>query len=202
MKVPLYTSVVDQPVRIQACRVMMYGWPALYCIHRRVVFWFTLTPFFVLTHRQYGDCEPSRRDAVTFMERFQVGWNRSASLETMPLPPPRFSPPPLFASRYPSFLISRASLQTAVDKNPTGPAMVTDSKTWSWEDYHADTKACAKSMIKAGLDEHHGAAIVGFTPEWFIAYNVHLRRGLASGVYTTSTPEALQYVSVAVPTLS
>jgi long-chain-fatty-acid--CoA ligase ACSBG len=43
--------------------------------------------------------------------------------------------------------------------------------TWDYNQYSQDVIKAAKSMIKIGLDPHHGAGILGFnSPEWFISY--------------------------------
>ena len=43
--------------------------------------------------------------------------------------------------------------------------------TWSYEQYHAEATRAAKSMIRLGLQEHHGVGIIGFnSPEWHISY--------------------------------
>ena len=43
--------------------------------------------------------------------------------------------------------------------------------TWTYNQYLDDVEKAAKSMIKLGLEAHHGVPILGFnSPEWFITF--------------------------------
>ena len=42
---------------------------------------------------------------------------------------------------------------------------------WTWSQYYMDVAKAAKSLIRLGLEPHHGVCILGFnSPEWFIGY--------------------------------
>ena len=43
--------------------------------------------------------------------------------------------------------------------------------TWTYQQYYEDVIKAAKSMIKLGLEPHHGVGVLGHnSPEWFISY--------------------------------
>ena len=43
-------------------------------------------------------------------------------------------------------------------------------KTWTWQEYYGDVARAAKSLIKLGLEPHHGVCILGFnSPEWHMS---------------------------------
>ncbi|XP_073688870.1 long-chain-fatty-acid--CoA ligase ACSBG2-like [Garra rufa] len=69
--------------------------------------------------------------------------------------------------------------------------------TLTYKEYYQQTRAAAKSFLKLGLERFHGVGILGFnSPEWFIAdIGCILAGGLATGIYTTNSPEACQYVA-------
>uniref|UniRef100_A0A673LR38 long-chain-fatty-acid--CoA ligase n=1 Tax=Sinocyclocheilus rhinocerous TaxID=307959 RepID=A0A673LR38_9TELE len=69
--------------------------------------------------------------------------------------------------------------------------------TLTYKEYYQHARAAAKSFLKLGLERFHGVGILGFnSPEWFIAdVGCILAGGLATGVYTTNSPEACQYVA-------
>ncbi|XP_054467417.1 long-chain-fatty-acid--CoA ligase ACSBG2-like [Anoplopoma fimbria] len=70
-------------------------------------------------------------------------------------------------------------------------------ETLSWRQYYEQCRAAAKSYLKLGLERYHGVGILGFnSAEWFIS-NVGciFAGGLATGIYTTNSPEACQYVA-------
>lgn len=48
-----------------------------------------------------------------------------------------------------------------------------------------------------GLEQYHGVGIIGFnSPEWFISDLAAIfAGGFATGIYTTNSPEAVQYVA-------
>ncbi|XP_016130776.1 long-chain-fatty-acid--CoA ligase ACSBG2-like [Sinocyclocheilus grahami] len=67
----------------------------------------------------------------------------------------------------------------------------------TYKEYYQHARAAAKSFLKLGLERFHGVGILGFnSPEWFIAdVGCILAGGLATGIYTTNSPEACQYVA-------
>ncbi|XP_051517796.1 long-chain-fatty-acid--CoA ligase ACSBG2-like [Myxocyprinus asiaticus] len=69
--------------------------------------------------------------------------------------------------------------------------------TLTYKEYYQHSRAAAKSFLKLGLERFHGVGILGFnSPEWFIAdVGCILAGGLATGIYTTNSPEACQYVA-------
>ncbi|XP_075960855.1 long-chain-fatty-acid--CoA ligase ACSBG2-like [Anarhichas minor] len=81
------------------------------------------------------------------------------------------------------------------------PALVSKKEgqwvTLTWRQYYEQCRAAAKSFLKLGLERYHGVGILGFnSPEWFISdIGCILAGGLATGIYTTNSPEACQYVA-------
>ncbi|TDH13304.1 hypothetical protein EPR50_G00053670 [Perca flavescens] len=69
--------------------------------------------------------------------------------------------------------------------------------TLTWKQYYEQCRAAAKSFLKLGLERYHGVGILGFnSPEWFISdVGCIFAGGLGTGIYTTNTPEACQYVA-------
>uniref|UniRef100_A0A8C1WHL3 long-chain-fatty-acid--CoA ligase n=1 Tax=Cyprinus carpio TaxID=7962 RepID=A0A8C1WHL3_CYPCA len=69
--------------------------------------------------------------------------------------------------------------------------------TLTYKEYYQHARAAARSFLKLGLERFHGVGILGFnSPEWFIAdVGCILAGGLATGIYTTNSPEACQYVA-------
>ncbi|XP_077087850.1 long-chain-fatty-acid--CoA ligase ACSBG2-like [Siphateles boraxobius] len=69
--------------------------------------------------------------------------------------------------------------------------------TLTYKEYYQHSRAAAKSFLTLGLERFHGVGILGFnSPEWFIAdVGCILAGGLATGIYTTNSPEACQYVA-------
>uniref|UniRef100_A0A7N8WTX3 long-chain-fatty-acid--CoA ligase n=1 Tax=Mastacembelus armatus TaxID=205130 RepID=A0A7N8WTX3_9TELE len=69
--------------------------------------------------------------------------------------------------------------------------------TLTWRQYYEQCRAAAKSFLKLGLKRYNGVGILGFnSPEWFISdIGCILAGGLATGIYTTNSPEACQYVA-------
>ncbi|KAK3735172.1 hypothetical protein QZH41_018138 [Actinostola sp. cb2023] len=68
---------------------------------------------------------------------------------------------------------------------------------WTYSEYYEEVRAAAKSFIKLGLEPYHGVGIVGFnSPEWLISdFGAIYAGGLATGIYTTNSPEACYYVA-------
>lgn len=69
--------------------------------------------------------------------------------------------------------------------------------TLTWRQYYDQCRAAAKSFLKLGLERFHGVGILGFnSPEWFISdVGCIFAGGLATGIYTTNSPEACRYVA-------
>uniref|UniRef100_A0AAR2J5U6 long-chain-fatty-acid--CoA ligase n=1 Tax=Pygocentrus nattereri TaxID=42514 RepID=A0AAR2J5U6_PYGNA len=91
--------------------------------------------------------------------------------------------------------------QDTVDKYGDHPALRwKKDDTWltlTYREYQQQCRMAAKSFLKLGLERFHGVGILGFnSPEWFIA-NIAciMAGGLATGIYTTNSPEACQYVA-------
>ncbi|XP_058491860.1 long-chain-fatty-acid--CoA ligase ACSBG2-like [Solea solea] len=70
-------------------------------------------------------------------------------------------------------------------------------ETLTWRQYYEQCRTAAKGFLKLGLERYHGVGILGFnSAEWFIAdIGCILAGGLATGIYTTNSPEACQYVA-------
>uniref|UniRef100_A0A8B9LE99 long-chain-fatty-acid--CoA ligase n=1 Tax=Astyanax mexicanus TaxID=7994 RepID=A0A8B9LE99_ASTMX len=69
--------------------------------------------------------------------------------------------------------------------------------TLTYKQYYQHCRTAAKSFLKLGLERFHGVGILGFnSPEWFIS-NVAciMAGGLTTGIYTTNSAEACQYVA-------
>ena len=66
---------------------------------------------------------------------------------------------------------------------------------WTYAEYWDEVITVAKAFIRLGLKPHHSVAILGHNaPEWHISNIASiLAGGLACGVYTTSSSEAVQY---------
>lgn len=96
--------------------------------------------------------------------------------------------------------IPQMFLQT-VEKYGDHPALASKQEgqwvTMTWRQYYEQCRAAAKSFLKLGLERYHGVGILGFnSPEWFIAdIGSIFAGGLGTGIYTTNSPEACQYVA-------
>ncbi|XP_077275862.1 acyl-CoA synthetase bubblegum family member 1 isoform X2 [Temnothorax americanus] len=66
---------------------------------------------------------------------------------------------------------------------------------YTFQEYESTVRVVAKAFLKLGLERHHSVCIIGFnSPEWFIADLAAIYAGgLATGIYTTNSPEACQY---------
>ncbi|XP_022047181.1 long-chain-fatty-acid--CoA ligase ACSBG2-like [Acanthochromis polyacanthus] len=88
-----------------------------------------------------------------------------------------------------------------VEKCENHPALIYKENgqvmTLTWRQYYEQCRAAAKSFLKLGLERYHGVGILGFnSPEWFISdIGCILAGGLGTGIYTTNSPEACQYVA-------
>jgi len=91
--------------------------------------------------------------------------------------------------------------ENTVKKHPNALAMAVkrdgEWKKWTYKQYYDDVIIAAKALIALGVETYHGVGVVGFnSPEWFIANNAAIFcGGFATGIYTTNSPEACQYVA-------
>ncbi|XP_022272729.1 long-chain-fatty-acid--CoA ligase ACSBG1 isoform X4 [Canis lupus baileyi] len=72
--------------------------------------------------------------------------------------------------------------------------------TWehiSYSQYYLLARRTAKGFLKLGLEQAHSVAILGFnSPEWFFsAVGTVFAGGIVTGIYTTSSSEACQYIA-------
>ncbi|XP_073917982.1 long-chain-fatty-acid--CoA ligase ACSBG1 isoform X4 [Castor canadensis] len=67
----------------------------------------------------------------------------------------------------------------------------------SYCQYYQIARRAAKGFLKLGLERAHSVAILGFnSPEWFFsAVGTVFAGGIVTGIYTTSSPEACQYIA-------
>ncbi|XP_028921284.1 long-chain-fatty-acid--CoA ligase ACSBG1 isoform X2 [Ornithorhynchus anatinus] len=67
----------------------------------------------------------------------------------------------------------------------------------TYSQYYLLSRKAAKSFLQLGLERIHSVAILGFnSPEWFIsAVGTVFAGGIVTGIYTTSSPEACQYIA-------
>ncbi|XP_019316042.2 long-chain-fatty-acid--CoA ligase ACSBG1 isoform X1 [Panthera pardus] len=67
----------------------------------------------------------------------------------------------------------------------------------SYSQYYLLARRTAKGFLKLGLERAHSVAILGFnSPEWFFsAVGTVFAGGIVTGIYTTSSPEACQYIA-------
>ncbi|KAM4826153.1 long-chain-fatty-acid--CoA ligase ACSBG1 [Thomomys bottae] len=67
----------------------------------------------------------------------------------------------------------------------------------SYSQYYLLSRKTAKGFLKLGLERAHSVAILGFnSPEWFFsAVGTVFAGGIVTGIYTTSSPEACQYIA-------
>ncbi|XP_078533297.1 long-chain-fatty-acid--CoA ligase ACSBG2-like [Lissotriton helveticus] len=92
-------------------------------------------------------------------------------------------------------------LRDTVERFGGHPAMVVKKdgqwKTTTYLQFYQACRAAAKSFLKLGLKRLHGVGILGHnSPEWFIAFiGATMARGLPSGIYSTNSADACQYVA-------
>uniref|UniRef100_A0A8D1TM07 Long-chain-fatty-acid--CoA ligase ACSBG1 n=1 Tax=Sus scrofa TaxID=9823 RepID=A0A8D1TM07_PIG len=67
----------------------------------------------------------------------------------------------------------------------------------SYSQYYLLARKAAKGFLKLGLERAHSVAILGCnSPEWFFsAVGTVFAGGIVTGIYTTSSPEACQYIA-------
>ncbi|XP_027696348.1 long-chain-fatty-acid--CoA ligase ACSBG1 isoform X5 [Vombatus ursinus] len=67
----------------------------------------------------------------------------------------------------------------------------------TYSQYYLLSRKAAKGFLKLGLERVHSVAVLGFnSTEWFIsAVGTVFAGGILTGIYTTSSPEACQYIA-------
>ena len=67
---------------------------------------------------------------------------------------------------------------------------------YTFNDYYDNAKLFAKALLKMGLKEKDGVAMIGFnSPEYhFALHGTWLAGGVTAGIYTTNNEEACEYV--------
>jgi len=70
-------------------------------------------------------------------------------------------------------------------------------QTWTWTSYARDCRRTGRALIQLGLQPGRGIVIIGNnSPEWLIAdVGAILAGGMPAGIYTTSSPEQVRYIS-------
>ena len=70
-------------------------------------------------------------------------------------------------------------------------------ETTTWADYEREVRRMARGFLSLGLERGQGVVIVGYNrPEWFIADLAAIAAGgVPTGIYTTSSPEQVQYIT-------
>lgn len=92
-------------------------------------------------------------------------------------------------------------LKNVVDKFPDKDALSIKRNgiwiQWTYSQYYECCRTVAKAFLKLGLEKFHGVGIIGFnSPEWFMAdIGAMFAGGFATGIYTTNSPEACEYVA-------
>jgi len=88
-----------------------------------------------------------------------------------------------------------STLYSAVQRWPGNRAWVHQDKTWNYEEYFQQITCSARALIELGLDQNRTVAILGNnSPEWFsAAVGAVFAGGIATGVYTTNTADAVCY---------
>lgn len=103
------------------------------------------------------------------------------------------------AMRMPSDTIPRRLFARAKER-PEAPAYLTkEGGSWkmtTWRQYAAEVQRAAKALIALGLEPGCTVSIIGFNrPEWVVMDVACMAIGGApAGIYTTSSPEELQYI--------
>ncbi|XP_033634733.1 long-chain-fatty-acid--CoA ligase ACSBG2-like isoform X1 [Asterias rubens] len=94
-----------------------------------------------------------------------------------------------------------SAIARAVKNFPNNIALATKRNgvwmKWTYTEYYSDVRSAAKGFLKLGLERYHGVGIIGFnSPEWFIcSMGSMFAGGLGTGIYTTNSAEACQYVA-------
>ncbi len=123
---------------------------------------------------------------------------------------PRIDPNCPYASVAPTTIIDRFAL--TVERFGNRPAIALKRpqkgecvdnvdalpwKFWTWKEYHQECTKFAKTLLHLRCEPFTVVNCIGFnSPEWFMANNGALLAAcITAGIYTTSTPEACQYIS-------
>ena len=69
--------------------------------------------------------------------------------------------------------------------------------TTTWAEYDREVRLMARGFLALGLEPGQGVVIVGYNrPEWFVADLAAIAAGgVPTGIYTTSSPEQVQYIA-------
>lgn len=92
-------------------------------------------------------------------------------------------------------------LERTARKNADRPAMrIKIAGRWqttTWKEYGEQVSLAARGFLRLGLAPGQGVAILGYNrPEWFVADLAAIAAGgLPAGIYTSSTPEQVQYIA-------
>ncbi|KAK7467966.1 hypothetical protein BaRGS_00036809 [Batillaria attramentaria] len=92
-------------------------------------------------------------------------------------------------------------IQSTVKRLPNSKALAVKRNGkwlfWSYQEYYQDVRRAAKAFIKLGLEPHKAVGIIGFnSPEWLLSdLGCIFAGGFATGIYTTNSPEACQFVA-------
>lgn len=84
-------------------------------------------------------------------------------------------------------------IKASVDRFTDCLAIVDKERQWTYAAYFQEAVKVAKAFIELGLERHRTVAILGSnSPEWsFSVLGAVFAGGLATGVYTTNTPQAV-----------
>ena len=93
--------------------------------------------------------------------------------------------------------VERFGGMPAIHQKQLNAAGVLAWRTWTWEQYLAETTNFAKGLVSIGFEPHDSVNILGFNaPPWFFAnMGAIMAGGVAAGIYTTNLPEACHYVT-------
>lgn len=92
------------------------------------------------------------------------------------------------------------AFKRTVDRAPNRMALAAKIdgswKGFTFKNYYEQVQCAARAFIKLGLEPRYGVGIMGFNShEWFIAnIGAITAGGIATGIYTTNSPEACHYV--------
>jgi long-chain-fatty-acid--CoA ligase ACSBG len=103
-------------------------------------------------------------------------------------------------SRKPETIVE--AFMDTVNKNRNSPVYHQQDKngvwqTWTWQEYHDEVCAFAKSLIHLGVERFGVVNIIGFnSPEWVIAQiGAIFAAGVGAGVYATNSSDVCQYIA-------
>jgi long-subunit acyl-CoA synthetase (AMP-forming) len=70
-------------------------------------------------------------------------------------------------------------------------------RTTTWSAYQRDARRAGRALVALGAQPGNGVTLIGYnSPEWLIAdVGAILAGGVPAGIYTTSTPEQVRYIT-------